>query len=383
MPAYIKKSQADVLAQALRKITTNTRLSSVGPGSVVRAITEAVTTEIGDLYDILDFNLSQNVLSTATGTALDLFGSIYNVKRKTVNDLASVDKVMGAFMFYIPSPVAFDITIPTGTNVYTDPNTYIGRTFSYRTDTPVTILAGRTVAYAGLAPNFSDSVFTAGANTLTVHNFNSPSGVTVYCNNPKEISQLTSYEDDNSYRARIIKNIRVISGGSLESIRFAALSVAGVRDVSIAQAPYGMGSFEAIVVVEKNANANQVLKDATSAMDSVRPIGTRMFTRRPTLLPVDMEVNIIMPLAGTNQLTENTLRRAEIGIVRYLNSLLPGEPLVYNRLVATILDASNLIKDVVFKKYSVNGTEIVRRNFKPSYDQQISPGEIKIGLAAA
>jgi uncharacterized phage protein gp47/JayE len=231
MPAYIKKSSSDILAQALRKVTSNTPITSVSPGSVARAITEAITTELGDLYDILDYNLNQNILSTATGSALDLFGSLYNVQRKTVNDLAAVDKSLGAFVFYTNNPAPFDIVIPAGTNVFTDSTTHIGQTFSYSTQGVTTILAGRTTAYAGLVPNFNDTVFTAGANTLILHDFQSPAGITVYCNNPKSISQLVSFETDDSYRARIIKSIRVATGGTLEAVRFAALGVAGVRDV--------------------------------------------------------------------------------------------------------------------------------------------------------
>lgn len=383
MPAYIKKNASDILGQALRKITTNTSISSVSPGSVARALTESITTELGDLYDVMDFNLNQNILSTATGSALDLFGSLYNVKRKTLNDLATIDKSLGAFFFYINSPVASDIKIPSGVNVYTDASSYIGRTFSYATESAVTIPAGRTVAYAGLVPNFTDSVFTAGANTLTVHDFTSPPGITVLCNNPKSVSQLTSFEDDDSYRARIIKNIRVTTGGTIEAVRFAALGVSGVRDVSIGQAPYGMGSFEALVVVERTNNPTQVLADATAAMEAVRPLGTRMFTRRPTLLAADMTIDLIMPFAGNNQVSENAIKRASVGVIRYLNSLLPGDPIVYNRLISIILDSSNLIKDVVIKTYSVNGKELIRRNYKPAYDEQITPGNINIGIATA
>lgn len=381
MPAYIKKNASEILAQALRKVTTNTPITSVSPGSVARALTESISSELGDLYDILDFNLNQNILSTATGNALDLFGSLYNVQRKTINDLATVDKSLGAFIFYVSSPAPFDIPIPAGVNVYTDATTYIGQTFSYSVESPVTILAGRTVAYAGLVSNFNDSVFTAGINSLIIHDFASPPGVTVYCTNPKSISQLTSFEDDDSYRARIIKNIRVATGGTLEAIRFAALGVPGVRDVSIGQAPYGMGSFEAIVIVERNNNPNQVLAAATNAMENVRPLGSRMFTRRPDLKALDLDLDLIMPLAGNTQLTENTIKRASVGVVRYINSLLPGDQIVYNRLISTILEASNLIKDVVIKKFSVNGTELIRRNFKPSYDEQITPGDINIGIA--
>jgi len=381
MPGYLKKNNADILSQALRKISLSSSISATNPGSVARAITEAITTELGDMYDILDYNLNQNILSTATGAALDLFGSLYGVTRKTINDLAIIDKKLGAFIFFTQTPAPFDIKIPSGTNVYTDATTYIGRTFSYKTQEETTILMGRKVAYTGLIPNFSDSVFTAAPNSLILHDFASPPGATVFCTNPKTISQLINYEEDDSYRARIIKQIRVNASGTVQAVRFAALSVAGVRDISIGQTPYGMGSFEAIVVPERNVNTKQVSSQVTAAMESVRPLGTRMFVRLPTTKPVDISVDLIIPMAGNNQITENAIQRANVGIVRYLNSLMPGEQLVYNRLISTILESTSIIKDVIVKRFSINGSELTRRNYKPAYDEQIIPGDIVVGVA--
>jgi hypothetical protein len=61
--------------------------------------------------------------------------------------------------------------------------------------------------------------------------------------------------------------------------------------------------------------------------------------------------------------------------------LLPGDQVVYNRLVSIILDSSSLVKDVIVKKYAVNGVEIMRRNFQPAYDEQITPGNVNINIA--
>lgn len=381
MPAYFKKNNAEILAQALAKITKNTPLSSVGVGSIVRAITEAFTNELGDLYDIMDFNSNQMLVSTATGSSLDALAKLYNIERKTISDVSILDRKLGSFSFFIDSPVSFDIVIPSGTNIYTDATSYIGRRFSYSTVESVTIPAGRTRAYASIKPNFTDSVYTAGVNTLILHDFTSPAAATVFCTNHKLISPQVAYEDDDNFRLRIIKNIRVSSGGTMEAVRFSGLSVAGVRDISIKQAPYGMGSFEVIVTPEAGGDPNQILTNAITSMNSVKPLGVRMFTKIPDLLVVNMSINVIMTGSNVMTLSENTLQRVRVGVVRYINSLLPGSTLVYNKLIQIALDSSDLVKDVILTSYNVGGQEILRKNYSPRYDQMLIPGTITVSMA--
>ena len=379
----MRKNGGEVLREALEKLQRNTPITSISPGSIARALTEAITTEIGDLYDIMDYNLNQNLLSTATGSALDMLGRLYNLERKSLSNLTALDKQLGSFLFYIETPVLFDIVIPKGTRIFTDATSYIGTRHSYSTDQQITIPAGRRRAYVGLIPNFVDTVFTAGANTLTLHDYQAPATVQVFCTNPKEIAQQFSFESDDNFRARIIKSIRVSSGGTVEAVRFAALAINGVREVKVRQAPYGMGSFEVIVVAEQNGNVGQVISNARTAIESVRPLGARMYVKAPTTIAVDVNVSIIMPGANLSSVSEQAIKRASVGINRYINSLLPGSPLVYNRLLSVIIDSSESIKDVIVKGLAVNGIEILRRNYKPTDEQQLIPGNVTISVATS
>lgn len=383
MPSYIRKNKAEILREALRKLQLEGTITATSPGSVARAFVEAITSELGDAYDIMDFNLNQNLLSTATGSALDSLGSLYGVNRKTINNLAAIDKQIGAFMFYVQNPLSVDVVIPKGTNIYTDTSTYTGQRFSYSTTEDAVLISGRTRVYASIKPNFTDSVFTAGTNTLRLHDFTSPAGTVILCSNPKSIPAQQGYEDDEAYRVRIMKSVRLRAAGTLEAVRFAGLSVSGVRDVKIRQAPYGMGSFEAVIVPETNGNVNQTITNATNAMNAVRPLGVKMYTKQPIEVVFDISIDLVIPLANVSAVVDNVMQRAKIGIARYINSLLPGNPIVYNRLIQIILDSSELIKDVIVKTYSINGTEIVRRNYTPAEDQQIVPGNIVVNIASS
>jgi uncharacterized phage protein gp47/JayE len=378
MPAFVTKNQTDILRQALSKLGDTTPLTAVGPGSIVRALTEVVVKELGDMYAIVDFNTSMSFLSTATGRALDMIGSLYNIPRKTLTEVAAIDQSIGAFYFYLDAPFGDDIVIPANVQISTDNTTFVGAQYNYFTTTTTTIKAGRTRAYASIRPALADSVYTAGANTLTVHNFPSPVGTFVRSTNPKPIQAQAGYEGDNAYRTRIGKAVRTSAGGTAEALRFTALSIPGVRDARVRLANFGLGSFEVVITPESQAVAHTVLVQADLTMQAVRPVGVRMFTKLPEYLPIEiLATAVLKPGAITNR--QDHARRVEIGAVRYLNTLLAGQPLVYNQLIQAMMESSDLVTDVVIQSFKVDAVEALRRNITVEEDQQIIPGSITVG----
>jgi uncharacterized phage protein gp47/JayE len=381
MAIYIRKNKADILREELSKLERDTPIKATAPGSISRAFAEAVADQLADVYDALDFNLAQSVLSTATGNALDLIGSLYDIKRKTITDMASIDRKLGAFYFYIDSPHTLDINIPTGTKLYTRTDTIVGRQISYETVEPVRIAAGNTRVFCSIRPtSTANSLYTAAPNTLTVHDFMSPATVIVKCNNPKAITPQEGYESDANYRSRVMKQIRVASSGTLDAIRFTALSVPGVREAKVRQTPYGLGSFELLVVPEEYSNTRAVLSEVTTRATEVRPVGVRMYARLPDLIPLELDVTLILSPSTPAQRT-NAQSKAKIAVARYLNSLLPGDTLVYTKLIQYIMDSSERIKDAQITRYAPNAVEAVRRNYQPKPYEQLIPGSVRISVA--
>lgn len=375
MPAFLIKEPEVVLRSALQKLTATTPLTSVGPGSIVRALTEVVVGELGDMYALIDFNTSMTFLSTAQGRALDMIGRLFNVERKTLTQVANIEQTMGVFYFYLDSPYSDDIVIPAGTSVTTDAQGYIGDQYFYTTQDITRIPIGRTRAYASIRPTFTDSVFTAGANTLTRHNFVAPPGVTVKSTNPKPIPAQVGFELDDTYRVRIQKSVRTAAGGTEEAMRFTALAVPGVRDIRIRTAPYGLGSFEVLVTPENNALSAAVLVAAATAMDAIRPVGVRMFVKEPVALTVEVRATVILrDVTGLDR--AGIARRVEIGVMRYINTLMTGQPLIYNQLIQNMIDSSEFVQDVVMTSFKIDGVESLRRNVQVNTDQQLIPGAI-------
>lgn len=379
MAIYAKKTRAEILQEALFRLQRQTPITAISPGSIARAFTESITEQLGDMYDALEYNLAQSVISTASGRSLDLLGQLYGVKRRTLSDLAATDAKVGAFYFQLQTSYGEDITIPAGTKVFTGIDSFIGRQLSFEVATAVVIPAGRTRAWASIRPSFNDSSFSAAPNTLLFHNFLAPVGVTVTCTNPKAIAPQPGYETDDNLRLRIVKAVRVASSGTAEAVRFAGLNVNGVRDISIRQAPYGMGTFEVIMVAENPSDAVGVFATARAAMEGVRPVGVRMITKQPVYVSFDFGVSLVL---GSSFVEDNLTDMVRIAVLRYVNSLLPGKELVYNRLIQVVMDVSPAIKDVRVTRFAPRGVEAVRRNLNVKIDEQIIPGSIEVQTAS-
>lgn len=378
------KTESQILSEALTKITNSTTISATSPGSVARAFTEVIAKELGNFYSVLDFNLNQVNITTAAGNSLDLIGSLYNVKRKTITNLTTIDRAVGAFYFYINTPYNQDIVIPTGTRVYTADTTYVGQQFTYATTDRFVIPAGRTKVYASIVPQFNNSTYTAGANTIVVigSTFQQPVATTVLCTNAKPIQAQVGQETDDSYRYRIQQAVRTAAGGTTTAVRLAGINVPGVRDITIRDSVYGLGSYECLVTPEDFTQSQVVLRLATTAMDAVRPVGVRMYTRMPQYMPVDVTCSIVLN-TRTPSIVTSIKNAAQIAIIQFLNQPLVGSNLVYNQLVSSILDSSPSILDVTINNLQVNGIQVLFQNYTPATDQQLTPGMVTVNTVTA
>jgi len=232
-------------------------------------------------------------------------------------------------------------------------------------------------ACVSITPLFSDGICTAPINTLTANDYISPTNTVVKCTNPKEIAASEAYETDADYRVRIIKAIRVASSGTIEAVRFAGLNVQGVRDIKIRQSPYGLGSFEVMVVPETETQARIITQQVRSVIEGVRPVGVTMFVKSPVLRPLDLTVSVMSNSVSSPEYV-NLKDRVRIAITRYLNTLMPGDTLVYNKMIQEMMDSSGIIKDIQVLKYAPNGVDAIRRNYTPKEYEQVVPGNIQI-----
>lgn len=363
MSIYGMKNKSDILISILNSLEKNVGITAVYPGSIARAFAESFSTEVSDLYEAFKFSINQSNLTTASGRNLDLIGDLYGIPRKSVSDVVAVERQTFNIEFFIDKPYSNDITIPKGTLVYTDVSSFMTKQYSFVLSDSVVIGSGTLKAYGRVEPNFSDNSYVAPVNSLTKHNYISPPTVILFCTNPKEVYSNNSAESDTNYRRRILASLKSKSTGTAESVRFAALSVKGVKDVRIREASYGLGSCDVIIVPEASVGIKPIPEAVLSAISAVKPVGVRFNVRIAERVSVGLRATISLP-SGNSQTVINAVRRqAETFVKRYLNSLSIGDIVSFSEIEAQIKNSSDLVRGVIINSFTADGTELPLKDF--------------------
>jgi uncharacterized phage protein gp47/JayE len=358
MPIYGIKNKADILVNVLNGLQKNAGISAVYPGSIARAFAEAFTSEVSDLYEALRFNLTQGDLMTASGRNLDLIGDLYGITRRNISDYSSQDRESFNIQFFIDKPHSSDVTIPSGTLVYNDVSNFITKQYTYKLAGDVIIGRGSTRAYGRVDPNFTDNAYVAPVSTLTKHNAFSPAGVIIFCSNPKEVYSNTSAESDTNFRRRIIASIKAKAPGTVESVRFAALAVRGVRDVRIREGTYGVGSCDVIIVPETATDMSNLPQRVMVAVSAVKPIGVRFNVRIAERVSINIEATITLPMGLSENLASGVRNQASLFVKRYLNSLTVGDMVSMSEIERQIKLSSDYIRSCYISAMLADGSNM-------------------------
>lgn len=370
MPINYVKSKQQILSKIMTSLEKNAGISANHPGSIARALAEALAIEIGDLYEALKFSIDQTSLSTASGRSLDLIGELYGTFRRNVSEDIQQERASFNIEFSIGAPHSAAINIPSGTIVYNDVTDFSMTQYQYKLVGNVIIPAGTTRAYGRVIPNFSSADFTAAKNTLTKHNYLSPDGIIVYCSNSKEVYSMINMESDEMYRKRIVKAVKSNSFGTAESLRLRALGVSGVRDVRVRESSYGLGSCDIIVVPDSQRITSALATELYAALSEVKPVGIKMNVRIAERVPVNVATNIVLPAGLSDTMVTGIENQASLFLKRYLNSKTIGDSISFGDMESQIKLASDFIKSVNILSVSTNGQEIPKGVYRINDDRQ-------------
>ena len=370
MPIVYSKSKTEILGKMLLSLERNAGITATYPGSIARAFAEAVSVEIGDLYEALKFAVDQTSIATASGRSLDLIGELYGVRRRAVSPEAEQERSSFNIEFYISSPTSSDIVVPKDTLVYNDVTEFSSRQYQYRLQDSVIIVAGTTRAFGRIAPAFTSEDFTAAKNSLTKHNFVSSEGSVVFCNNTRDVHAMSGMESDENYRRRISLSIKERSYGTAESLRLNALALPGVRDVRIRESSYGMGSCDVIIVPEGQSISASFVQNVLDNLAGKKPVGIRLNIRIAERIPVNIAISMVLPQGLSTAAVSSIENQASIFLKRYLNSFTIGSSISISDLESQIRFSSDLIKSVNILSATVKGQELPKGSFSLNSERE-------------
>lgn len=366
MTIYGIKNKSEILVGILNSLEKNAGITAVYPGSIARAFAEAFSSELSDLYESLRFTFSQSNLTTASGKSLDMIGALYGIARKKITAPVAEERQSFNIQFFIDKPHSAEIYIPRGTLVYNDVSSYIMKQYSFKLAADVIIPKGSTRTYGRVEPNFNENSYVAPRNTLTRHNFIAPATVIVFCTNPKEVYSNIPDESDENYRRRILASMKTRTPGTVESVRFAALSVKGVRDVRIREASYGIGSCDVIIVPEVSSAVKSLPEAILLAISNVKPVGVKFNVRIAEKINVNLAATITLPAGNSEAIVGAVKNQASLFVKRYLNSLTIGDSVSLSQIEQQIKLSSDLIRGVTFNSFNADGRELPLKDYQPT-----------------
>lgn len=363
---FLNKTPQEVLDVALARLVRDTDITVTSPGGIARTWFELIADEVGNDFAIFDANAMQLFLSTAGGKALDLFGQMFGLTRKTVSGtvLANVSNVL----FYLSDqqtntggiashPAPERITIPAGTSIASAPLGAHQVPTLWKTATPTILESGQYMAYADVTPVQSLGDTTA-KGSLIYHDFNAGGIASLTGNNPplyvqvynrEDLEIKTSYESDTNFRYRIRYAIRTLAAGNVYALRLAALAVPGIRDCKVYPLAEGVGTAKVVIVTEQPGTAagDAAFTTASTAVMDARSVGDVLFVRHPSELPVEVQAALYFR-PGTSAVAKSSIsKNVQDAIVRNVNRLGAGEALRINKLTYDAMQVSPDIENVV------------------------------------
>lgn len=181
---------------------------------------------------------------------------------------------------------------------------------------------------------------------------------------------------DDMYRSEIINQCLRLEKANLNAIRFAALSVSGVIDLTIDEYAFGPGSIKMLVFVENGYTDTSVLAQVKTKVDAVKASGVWIDYVLPIKIPIGLTIHLLFDSKATNAEKQQLFYRVRQAIVLYFNELEAGKGLVAHELTQRIMDVSSLIYDFEIKSMTVNQISSLYANLFVEADEQLVLGAL-------
>jgi uncharacterized phage protein gp47/JayE len=302
-------------------------------GSVTHDLTMPAAIEIANAYIELDAVLTLGFAETTEGIYLDMRASEHGITRKTsVKSQGSVT---------LTGPIG--TLVPQGTRLQTATSIF------FVTLADVTLTSGTASANAeaeegGLSGNVS-------AGTITALAPGDLYGV-VTVTNAANFDGGADTEDDASLLKRLKDRVqKPATSGNAAHYQQWALEVAGVGDAKVYPVWNGGGTVKVVLLdTEKTAPAQSVIDDATTYIESQRPIGVTVTVVGASELPIDVTATMTLESGAVIADVQTQFTTA---LADYLKSVaFTGELIRYTRIANLLIDVP-LVTD--YANLTVNG----------------------------
>jgi uncharacterized phage protein gp47/JayE len=292
---------------------------------------------LGQTYNSFDINVARDA-------DLDRLVSVLGVIRN------SATYATGVVRFGRTQPATSDITIPYGRLVSTRPDIN-GNTVEFMvTDT------GKMITAESSYVDVNVRAVSPGKAYISASKLNvmvDPIMGVEYVRNEDIINSGTDKESDQQLRARAKMALGGLGKGTSSALLSAILDVDGVVDVSVSDMARGVGTTDISVVCDTMPAPQPIIDQITAVAESTKAAGIDIQIKYPTVVQVD--------ISFTMQLSAGYDHATVVGLVvdainKYISSLGIGGTVVRNKLLSSMMGASDGIIDITLSSPSANVT---------------------------
>lgn len=364
------KSTSRLLAESYDRLIRNTGITNVSPGGTARTILEILAEYQGEQNQLLQTNLLQAFVTRATGEYLDRIGEVYGLTRRS--STLPIDRTTSNFKFFLDEATGLTaqdladeanqyLTLNNLTdenitaNGFIIPNnttiTSLGGV-EYATTETATFVTSDTEVYVPVVGSVPGKAGNVGAGQLKTHDLANvsvgftPIASVILADNDLPITSGTNRETDQNFRFRIVNATVGNAGANETSIRLAALSVPGVRDVRLRRYSFGIGTFSVFIIGDHPIVSDGLLGAVRAAVQRKSAAGIKVYVDRPTYKGMEFELEIFYKLGIAEAAKLNLQRSIRRTVVNYINNIIIGGKFIVNELIQRVLGLSESIEDM-------------------------------------
>ena len=350
MPLFAENREK-IFGEIMNDLVNSTNLTRSSPGSKTRALVEAVSKKMGRMYSTFDLNFGQAFLDGAEGKWLNFIGDMMGVPR--LGEQAAVVTALDRNLKFTVDLGTFgdinsgsSITIPAGTIISTGAG---GSGIRYRVVVSTVLASDASEGYVSIQSVRTGSVQNVGRGMLRHHDFNNYTGYlnkSLKVTNEADIVTGGDIETDSNYRFRIANQVIAAEGANDTAVRFAALTIPGVADVTYLPHHRGIGTYDLLIKSTTPTVSSSLLSAITSAVAQVTAQGILYRVKAPSEIGFSLVGSLKYRRTLSAEEETKIIDSATTNVTDYVNSLDIGEELILQEILERVLSTSDLIKKV-------------------------------------
>lgn len=183
---------------------------------------------------------------------------------------------------------------------------------------------------------------------------------------------------DDEYRIEITQQIMSLSRANETSLRFNLLLIPGVQTVVPEQYVLGTGSFKFTIIEEYGYDSKEILEQAQEVVNDIKGFGIRAIVEFPVSVKFDIEIKQAFKDGTSAEEMAVSSATVRAAVEKWVASKKLGEGIIYNELVRTIMDASEVIADFEVISWKLEERPVMLMNHTVESDERLVVGIVEV-----